>query len=67
MSIEKLLRNHIDVCYHFLRNHTEKKNIYLEYISNEDVMTNILTKSLDSKVLYKIGRNMGIVDISDLK
>lgn len=58
---------HIDVKHHFLRDlYTEKKNICFEYISTED-RTDILTKPLDSEAFCKIGKNMGICDISDLK
>lgn len=61
------MTKHSDMRHHFLREHTKKENICLEYISTENQMANILTKPLDSKAFCKIQRNMGSCDINDLK
>lgn len=57
---------HIDVRHHFLRDHVEKKNICLEYISTEDQMADIFTKPLDQEVHSKIRRSMGICELSEI-
>ncbi|KAK6153338.1 hypothetical protein DH2020_012977 [Rehmannia glutinosa] len=38
--------NHIDVRYHFIRDHVEKKDITLEYISTDKQLADIFTKPL---------------------
>ena len=38
---------HIDIRYHFLRDHYEKGDIDIEYVSTDFQLADIFTKSLD--------------------
>lgn len=55
---------HIDIRYHFLKDHVEKGNIYLEYISTDNQLADILTKSLDATRFAKLRGELGMLDIT---
>ncbi len=38
---------HIDVRFHFIRDHYHKRNISLQYIKSEDLCADFLTKGVD--------------------
>jgi hypothetical protein len=40
---------HIDVCYHFIRDHQQKEDICIESVGTEDQLADIFTKPLDEK------------------
>lgn len=42
---------HIDIRHHFIRELVEEKTTFLEYVSIEDQLADILTKALNSKGL----------------
>lgn len=47
------MTKHIDIKYHFIRNHVQKDNVKLEFIPTDNQVANIFTKPLDkSKFVY---------------
>lgn len=51
---------HIDIHYHFIRNMIEEKTINIEYISTENMIADILTKSLGSNKHNKFVNGLGL-------
>jgi hypothetical protein len=46
---EHFRTKHIDILYHFLRDHVIKGDIVISYIGTNDQLANIFTKALDEK------------------
>ncbi|KAK6159950.1 hypothetical protein DH2020_003331 [Rehmannia glutinosa] len=55
---------HIDVMYHFIRDHVEKKDITLEYISNDKQLADIFTKSLCESRFEELKHELGLIELS---
>jgi hypothetical protein len=55
---------HIDIRYHFLKDHVEKGNIHLEYVSTESQLADILTKALDATRFAKLRGELGMLDLN---
>jgi hypothetical protein len=51
---------HIDVHFYFLRDHYEKRNIYLHHIDTHRQLANILTKPLDQKTFVHLREELGV-------
>ena len=47
---------HIDIKYHFIRDHVLKGDIELEFVSTSDQLAHILTKPLNEKTFVLIRR-----------
>ncbi|XP_031091010.1 secreted RxLR effector protein 161-like [Ipomoea triloba] len=50
IAVRSLLHSrtkHIDINYHFIRDHVEKKDIKVEYVNTDDQLADILTKPLN--------------------
>jgi hypothetical protein len=45
---------HIDIWYHFLRDHSHRGDIAIDHVSNNKQRANIFTKPLDEKQFYEI-------------
>ena len=45
---------HIDIRYHFLRDHQQKWDIKIAYVSTHNQLADIFTKPLDEKTFSKI-------------
>ncbi|KAK6160456.1 hypothetical protein DH2020_003837 [Rehmannia glutinosa] len=56
--------NHIDVRYHFIRDHVEKKDITLEYISTDKKLADILTKPLCESRFEELKHGLGLIELS---
>ena len=61
ISISKNLMQHsrtksIDIRHHFLRDHTQKGDITLEFVSTKDQLANIFTKPLSEEQFVDIRR-----------
>jgi hypothetical protein len=54
---------HIDVRYHFLRDHVAKQNIKLEYIHTENQLADIFTKPLSVERFQKLRLHLGMVNL----
>jgi len=55
---------HIDVRYHFLRDHTEKGDIELCYVDTQNQLADILTKPLDLATFARLRGELGICSVS---
>jgi hypothetical protein len=52
---------HIEVKYHFLRDHVEKGNIDLIHVPTEKQLADILTKPLDQAIFSSLRGELGVV------
>ena len=50
---------HIEISHHFLRNHAQKGDITLEFVSTKDQLANIFTKPLSEEQFVDIRRQLG--------
>ena len=57
---------HIDVLHHFIRDHQQKGDIYIESVGTEDQLTDIFTKPLDEKRFCKLRNELNILDFSNI-
>ncbi|MEQ5167072.1 Ty1/Copia family ribonuclease HI, partial [Citrobacter youngae] len=55
---------HIDIKYHFIRDHVEKKDIKLEYVNTEDQLADILTKPLVEARFSTLRHELGMIEMS---
>jgi hypothetical protein len=55
-----LRTKHINVCFHFLRDHYEKGDIKLRYIDTTRELADILTKPLDQKTFVHLRGELGV-------
>ena len=58
-------RKHIDLKFHFIRDHIEKGTICLEYCPTEKMLADILTKNLPAPRFVKLREHLGIASITD--
>lgn len=52
---------HIDIRYHFLRDHVEKRNVVLHFIDTERQLADIFTKPLDSSRFAFLRGELGVI------
>jgi len=65
----KLIRNpelhrptkHIDVRFHLIRDHVEKKNICIEYVSSKEQLADIFTKGLPKETFIQFRDELNVV------
>ncbi|KAK6146377.1 hypothetical protein DH2020_020246 [Rehmannia glutinosa] len=55
---------HIDVRYHFIRDHVEKKDITMEYISTDKQLADIFTKTLCESRFEELKNELGLIEMS---
>jgi hypothetical protein len=53
---------HIDIRYHFLRDHQQKGDIEIAYVSTHNQLADIFTKPLDEKTFSKLRNELNILD-----
>ena len=51
---------HIDVRYHFLRDHQEKGDIELCHVDTQNQLADILTKPLDQSTFARLRGDLGV-------
>ena len=56
---------HIDICYHFLRDHVAKNDISLEGVRTEDQLADIFTKPLDEAIFCRLRNELNVLDFSN--
>jgi hypothetical protein len=61
-SVEHTRTKHIDISYHFLRDHQQKGDIEIAYVSTHNQLANIFTKPLDEKTFSKLRNELNILD-----
>jgi hypothetical protein len=53
---------HIDIRYHFLRDHQQKGDIKIAYVSTYNQLADTFTKPLDEKTFSKLRNELNILD-----
>ena len=53
---------HIDVHYHFIRDHYNSGTITLQYIKSEDLCADFLTKGVDKIKHYKCMKSINLIN-----
>ena len=54
---------HIDIKYHFIRDHVEKKDITLEYVATEEQLADIFTKALCENRFSQLRLELGMIEL----
>jgi uncharacterized beta-barrel protein YwiB (DUF1934 family) len=60
--IEHIRTKHIDIRYHFLRDHQQKGDIKITYVSTHNQLADIITKPLYEKTFSKLRNELNILD-----
>jgi hypothetical protein len=60
--VEHSRTKHIDIWYHFLRDHQQKGDIKIAYVSTNNQLADIFTKPLDGKTFSKLRYELNILD-----
>jgi hypothetical protein len=60
--VEHSRTKHIDIRYHFLRDHQQKEDIKISYVSTHNQLADIFTKPLDEKTFSKLRNELNILD-----
>jgi hypothetical protein len=53
---------HIDIRYHFLRDHAIKGDIVISHVGTNDQLADIFTKPLDEKHFHELRSELNIID-----
>jgi hypothetical protein len=60
--VEHSRTKHIDIRYHFLRDHQQRGDIEITYVSTKEQLADIFTKPLDEKTFTKLRNKLNILD-----
>jgi hypothetical protein len=60
--VEHSRTKHIDIQYHFLRDHQQKGDIKIAYVNTQNQLADIFTKPLDEKTFSKLRNELNILD-----
>jgi hypothetical protein len=60
--VEHSHTKHIDIRYHFLRDHQQKGDIKIAYVNTQNQLADIFTKPLDEKTFSKLRTELNILD-----
>jgi hypothetical protein len=60
--VEHSCIKHIDIRYHFLREHQQREDIEIAYVNTKNQLADILTKPLDEKTFSKLRNELNILD-----
>jgi hypothetical protein len=60
--VEHSRTKHIDIRYHFLRDHQQRGDIKISYVSTKEQLADIFTKPLDEKTFSKLRNELNIHD-----
>jgi hypothetical protein len=60
--VEHSRTKHIDIRYHFLRDHQQKGDIEIAYVNTKNQLADIFTKPLDEKTFSKLRNELKILD-----
>jgi hypothetical protein len=59
--VEHSRTKHIDIRYHFLRDHQQRRDIEIAYVSTKEQLADIFTKPLDEKTFSKLRNELNIL------
>jgi hypothetical protein len=65
-SVEHSRTKHIDIRYHFLRDHQQSGDIEIACVSTHNQLANIFTKPLDEKTFSKLRNELNVLDSQNL-
>jgi hypothetical protein len=57
---------HIDIWYHFLRDHSQRGDIIIGHLSTHKHLADIFTKPLDEKGSYELKSELNVLDSHNL-
>jgi hypothetical protein len=60
--VEHIHTKHIDIRYHFLRDHQQRGDITIEHVSIHDQLADIFTKPLNEKTFCKLRNEVNVLD-----
>jgi hypothetical protein len=60
--VEHSRTKHIDIRYHFLRDHQQMGDVEIAYVSTKEQLADIFTKPLDEKTFSKLRNELNILD-----
>jgi DNA integrity scanning protein DisA with diadenylate cyclase activity len=60
------MSNHIEIKYYFLHDKVQRKEVVLQYISNNEKTVDILTKSLSKIKFAQLRDKLGLVEVAPL-
>jgi hypothetical protein len=60
--IEHTRTKHIDIQYHFLRDHQQKGDLKIAYVNTHNQLADIFTKPLDENTFSKLMNELNILD-----
>jgi hypothetical protein len=60
--VEHNCTKHISIRYHFLRDHQQRGDIEIAYVSTKEQLVDIFTKPLDEKTFTKLMHELNILD-----
>jgi hypothetical protein len=60
--VEHSCTKHIAIRYHFLRDHQQRGDIEIAYVSTKEQLADIFTKPLDEKTFTKLRNELNILD-----
>jgi hypothetical protein len=60
--VEHSRTKHIAIRYHFLRDHQQRGDIEIAYVSTKEQLADIFTKPLDEKTFTKLRHELNILD-----
>jgi hypothetical protein len=64
--VEHSRTKHIDIRHHFLRDHQQKGDIEVFYVSTENQLADIFTKPLDESTFCKLHSELNVLDLWNL-
>jgi hypothetical protein len=64
--LEHSRTKHIAIRYHFLRDHQQRGDIEIAYVSTKEQLADIFTKPLDEKTFTKLRHELNILDSRNL-
>jgi hypothetical protein len=64
--VEHSHTKHIDIRHHFLRDHQQKGDIEVFYVSSENQLADIFTKPLDEQTFCKLRSELNVLDSRNL-
>jgi hypothetical protein len=64
--VEHTRTKHIDIMYHFLRDHHQRGDIEINHVSTHDQLVGIFTKPLDERRFYELRSKLNVLNSRNL-